>query len=134
MLDYDFIKELNQCTYYLGTDLRMLSQCSMKDVPLIVKTKASGISLICKHIYSNTRRYLEQIDCDKEDENLAYNKNDLYHDLLACAYLFISICGTSYHYYEDVLLACEDICTDCMAWELFHKLKADLERLYALAL
>ena len=94
----------------------------------------SGISLICKHIYSNTRRYLEQIDCDKEDENLAYNKNDLYHDLLACAYLFISICGTSYHYYEDVLLACEDICTDCMAWELFHKLKADLERLYALAL
>lgn len=132
MLDYDFLKELNQCAYYLGTDLGLLSQCSRQEIPLTVKTKASGIRLICKHIYSNTRRYLEQIDCNKDDGNLEYSKDDLYYDLLACAYLLISICGTSYHYYEDVLLACEDICTNCMAWELFHMLKADLERLYSL--
>ena len=134
MLNPDFLKELNQHAYDLGTGLGTLSQSSMKDVPLIVKTKASGIRLICKHIYSNTRKYLEWIDYHKQDEKQCYTEGDLIHDLLTCAYLFISICGTSYHYYEDVLLACEDICPDCMAWEWFHKLKADLERLYALAL
>ena len=60
--------------------------------------------------------------------------SDLIVDLLVCAHLFIRICGTSYHYYEDVLVACDEYCADEDTWELFNNLKASLEQVFIINL
>lgn len=132
MLDIEFIKGLKHTSYELGNVLNELAQCSLKDVPLKVKTEAKGICYICKKLYSDTTRYLRTLEDKEQGRTVYYTENNLIGDLLAGAFLFIRICGTSYHYYEDVLDACDEYCTDYKAWEEFHKLKATLEQLYTL--
>lgn len=132
MLDIDFIKSLKYSSHELGNALGTLSQCSMKVIPLKIKTQAQGIRFVCKHIYSSTLSYLNSIEHREKHITTHYTESDLISDLLIGAFLFIRICGTSYHYYEDVLDACDEYCRDYKAWEDFHKLKAGLEQLYTL--
>lgn len=129
MLDIDFIKGLNHSSYALGDVLGELMQCSMKDVPLSVKIKASGIRLICKHIYSSTYSYLDKLECKDKSRRVYYTEGDLLRDLLVGAFLFEQVCDTSMHSYEGVLNYCDVYYPECNAREEFSNLKTWLVHL-----
>lgn len=134
MLDIDFIKELNKRSLSLGYSLGDLEQVSLKNIPNSTKTQAKGIRFICKFVYESTDRYLWSITDNEQAGRSYYTEADLLSDLLVAGYLFNAVCGTSFHYYEKVLDACEEYSVDCNAWETFHKLKEELERVQLLTM
>ena len=134
MLDIDFIKSLNQSSYVLGDALGELMQCSMKDVPLSVKIKASGIRLICRHIYRSTYSYLDKLECKDKSLQVYYTEGNLLNDLLVGAFLFSQVCGVYTHNYVDVLDYCNEYYTDCSVLEEFNNLKTWLAKLPTISL
>lgn len=136
MLDIEYIKDLKQHSRSLGDILGELEQVNMQPISLSIKAKSKGIRFICKHIYSVTWRYLEQIKEKEKDFKPYYTEDSLISDLLMAQYLFSSVCDNSFLYYEDVLMACDDYIDDyfkaCEVWKHFHILKIRLEQLSTL--
>ena len=132
MVDVNFLKDIEKCSKELVDNLDNLLLCGVCEVPLRIRTEARGIRLICDRVHHATWKYLQTIEGTATDSKEVYTISDLIIDLLVGAYLFISISGTSYHYYEEVLAVCDEYCRDYKAWEDFHKLKAGLEQLYTL--
>ena len=134
MLDIDFLKDIEKCSKQLVDNLDNLLLCGVCEVPLKIRTKAKGIRIVCNKVHYATWKYLQTIEGNDTDSKEVYTMSDLIVDLLVGAYLFIRICGTSYHYYEDVLVACDEYCADEDTWELFNNLKASLEQVFIINL
>lgn len=134
MLDIDFIKDIEKCSKELVDNLDHLFLLSVPHVPIKIRTQARGIRMVCDKVHHATWKYLQIIEGTYADKTVVYTMKDLIIDLLVGAYLFSRICGTSYHYYEDVVDACEEYCGDCNTWHYFHKLKEALEKVYILNL
>lgn len=134
MVDVNFLKDIEKCSKELVDNLDNLLLCGVCEVPLKIRTEARGIRLICDRVHHATWEYLQTIEGTATDSKEVYTISDLIIDLLVGAYLFISISGTSYHYYEEVLVACDEYSPDEDTWELFHRLKESLEQVYTLNL
>lgn len=134
MLDIDFIKGIEKYSKEVVDKLDNFLLLGVTDAPLKIRTKAKGLRMVCNKIHHATWKYLQVIEGTYTDTKRVYTRSDFIIDLLVGAYLFSRICGTSYHYYEDVLDACDEYYDDCATWEYFHMLKEALDQFYMLNL